>query len=79
LSINTGNYILLFFESAKSFIDIQRDWGWAENYVVAMYLMLQQEQSDDYVIATGESYKLALFIEMAFGVGGVGLAEVCGE
>jgi GDP-D-mannose dehydratase len=29
-------------------IDIQRDWGWAEDYVVAMYLMLQQEQSDDY-------------------------------
>jgi GDPmannose 4,6-dehydratase len=40
-------------------IDIQRDWGWAEDYVVAMYLMLQQEVSDDYVIATGESYKLA--------------------
>jgi GDPmannose 4,6-dehydratase len=29
-------------------IDIQRDWGWAEDYVVAMYLMLQQEQLDDY-------------------------------
>ena len=40
-------------------IDLQRDWGWAEDYVEAMYLMLQQEQSDDYVIATGESYKLA--------------------
>jgi GDPmannose 4,6-dehydratase len=47
-------------------IDIQRDWGWAEDYVEAMYLMLQQEQSDDYVIATGESYKLAEFIEVAF-------------
>jgi GDPmannose 4,6-dehydratase len=32
-------------------IDLQRDWGWAEDYVVAMYLMLQQEQSDDYAIA----------------------------
>jgi GDP-mannose 4,6 dehydratase len=40
-------------------IDIQRDWGWAEDYVEAMYLMLQQERSDDYAIATGESYKLA--------------------
>jgi GDP-D-mannose dehydratase len=40
-------------------IEIQRDWGWAEDYVVAMYLMLQQKESDDYVIATGESYKLA--------------------
>jgi GDPmannose 4,6-dehydratase len=38
-------------------IDIQRDWGWAEDYVEAMYLMLQQEESDDYAIATGESYK----------------------
>jgi GDPmannose 4,6-dehydratase len=47
-------------------IDIQRDWGWAEDYVEAMYLMLQQEQSDDYVIATGASYKLAEFIEIAF-------------
>ena len=47
-------------------IDIQRDWGWAEDYVEAMYLMLQQERPDDYVIATGESYKLAEFIEIAF-------------
>jgi GDPmannose 4,6-dehydratase len=38
-------------------IDLQRDWGWAEDYVEAMYLMLQQEESDDYVIATGKSYK----------------------
>ena len=65
MSVNIGNSILLFFESAKSFIEIQRDWGWAEDYVVAMSLMLQQEQSDDYAIAkrcleqvaTGESYK----------------------
>ena len=47
-------------------IDIQRDWGWAEDYVEAIYLMLQQSQPDDYVIATGESYKLAEFIEIAF-------------
>ncbi len=38
-------------------IDIQRDWGWAEDYVEAMYLMLQQEMSDDDLIATGESYQ----------------------
>lgn len=47
-------------------IDIQRDWGWAEDYVEGMYLMLQQEQSDDYILATGESYKLAEFIDLAF-------------
>ncbi len=47
-------------------IDIQRDWGWAEDYVEAMHLMLQYSKPDDYVIATGESRKLAEFIEVAF-------------
>jgi GDPmannose 4,6-dehydratase len=56
-------------------IDIQRDWGWAEDYVVAMYLMLQQEESDDYVIATGESYELAEFIEIAFRLVGLDWRE----
>ncbi len=45
---------------------IQRDWGWAPEYVQAMYLMLQQEQPDDYVIATGESYSLEAFVAQAF-------------
>jgi GDPmannose 4,6-dehydratase len=56
-------------------IEIQRDWGWAEDYVEAMYLMLQQEESDDYVIATGESYQLAEFIEVAFGFVGLDWRE----
>jgi GDPmannose 4,6-dehydratase len=43
--------------------------------VEAMYLMLQQEQSDDYVIATGESYKLAEFIEIAFRLVGLDWRE----
>ncbi len=43
-------------------INIQRDWGWAADYVEAMYLMLQQEQPEDCVIATGESCSLAEFI-----------------
>jgi GDPmannose 4,6-dehydratase len=47
-------------------ISIQRDWGWAPEYVKAMYLMLQQDNPDDYVIATGESYKLEQFVEQAF-------------
>jgi GDPmannose 4,6-dehydratase len=47
-------------------IDIQRDWGWAPEYVEAMYLMLQQDQPDDYVIATGTSQKLADFVASAF-------------
>lgn len=47
-------------------ISIQRDWGWAADYVEAMYLMLQQHQPDDYVIATGESHSLEDFIAAAF-------------
>ncbi|MGH2416305.1 MAG: GDP-mannose 4,6-dehydratase, partial [Microcystaceae cyanobacterium] len=47
-------------------ISIQRDWGWAPEYVEAMYLMLQQNEPDDYVIATGESHKLEEFVAMTF-------------
>jgi GDPmannose 4,6-dehydratase len=45
---------------------IIRDWGWAPEYVEAMYLMLQQEQPDDYLIATGESHTLAEFVAQGF-------------
>ncbi len=47
-------------------ISIQRDWGWAPDYVEAMYRMLQQEAPDDYVIATGESSPLGEFVAIAF-------------
>jgi GDPmannose 4,6-dehydratase len=47
-------------------ISIQRDWGWAPEYVEAMYLMLQQPEPDDYVIATGESCALEAFVAEAF-------------
>lgn len=47
-------------------IDVYRDWGWAPEYVQAMYLMLQQEKPDDYVIATGSSRPLRDFVEAAF-------------
>jgi GDPmannose 4,6-dehydratase len=47
-------------------IDIQRDWGWAPEYVEAMYLMLQQESPQDFVIATGQTRKLQDFIAAAF-------------
>jgi GDPmannose 4,6-dehydratase len=46
--------------------NIHRDWGWAEEYVEAMYLMLQQDQADDYVIATGETYSLQDFVQYTF-------------
>jgi GDPmannose 4,6-dehydratase len=45
---------------------IRRDWGWSPEYVEAMYLMLQQDQPDDYVIATGDSSELEDFVAAAF-------------
>jgi GDPmannose 4,6-dehydratase len=47
-------------------MSVQRDWGWAPDYVEAMYQMLQQETPDDYVIATGESSSLEEFVAIAF-------------
>jgi GDPmannose 4,6-dehydratase len=47
-------------------IAIERDWGWAPEYVEAMWLMLQQKEPDDYVIATGTSRRLEEFIDIAF-------------
>ncbi|WP_237247315.1 GDP-mannose 4,6-dehydratase [Sideroxyarcus emersonii] len=47
-------------------LDVYRDWGWAEEYVEAMWLMLQQEAADDYIIATGKTVSLEYFVEKAF-------------
>ena len=47
-------------------LDSQRDWGYAGDYVRAMWLMLQQDAPDDYVIATGETHSVAEFCELAF-------------
>jgi GDPmannose 4,6-dehydratase len=47
-------------------LDARRDWGFAGDYVEAMWLMLQQEQPDDYVIATGESHSVREFLEAVF-------------
>jgi len=47
-------------------LDSKRDWGHARDYVRAMYLMLQQEQPDDYVIATGRCHSVRRFVEKAF-------------
>lgn len=47
-------------------IDVWRDWGWAPEYVEAMWRMLQQESPDDFLIATGESHSLREFVESAF-------------
>jgi GDPmannose 4,6-dehydratase len=56
-------------------IEIQRDWGWAPEYVEAMYLMLQQEAPEDFVIATGETRKLQDFIAVAFEAVGLNWKE----
>jgi GDPmannose 4,6-dehydratase len=51
-------------------LDVTRDWGWAPEYIEAMWLMLQQDVPGDYVIATGQSHKLQEFVASAFeGVG----------
>ena len=48
-------------------IDSMRDWGFAGDYVRACWLMLQQDQPDDYVIATGKKHSVRDFLELAFG------------
>lgn len=48
-------------------LDAKRDWGYAKEYVEAMWLILQQEKGDDYVIATGETHTVREFCELAFG------------
>lgn len=47
-------------------LDSKRDWGYAKDYVRAMWMMLQQEQPDDYVIATNETHSVREFLELAF-------------
>ena len=52
-------------------LDARRDWGYAKEYVEAMWLMLQQDEPDDYVIATGETHTVREFLEEAFKVAGL--------
>jgi GDPmannose 4,6-dehydratase len=52
-------------------LDAQRDWGFAGDYVRAMYLMLQQDEPDDYVVATGETHQVREFCELAFARAGL--------
>jgi GDPmannose 4,6-dehydratase len=47
-------------------LDAKRDWGYAKEYVEAMWLMLQQDTPDDYVIATNETHSVKEFLEVAF-------------
>lgn len=52
-------------------LEARRDWGFAGDYVEAMWLMLQQDQPEDYVIATGETHSVREFCELAFGCVGL--------
>jgi GDPmannose 4,6-dehydratase len=55
-------------------LDSKRDWGYAKEYVQAMWLMLQQESPDDYVIATGQTHSVREFVELAFERVGIKIA-----
>jgi GDPmannose 4,6-dehydratase len=52
-------------------LDAKRDWGFAGDYVEAMWLMLQHDKPDDFVVATGESFTVKVFVEQAFSVLGL--------
>jgi len=56
-------------------LEAKRDWGYAKDYVEAMWLMLQQEQPDDYVIATGKAYSVQQFLELVFQHAGLNIAD----
>jgi GDPmannose 4,6-dehydratase len=56
-------------------LEAKRDWGYSGDYVKAMWLMLQQEKPDDYVIATGKTHSVKEFAELAFGHVGLNYQE----
>ena len=55
-------------------LDAKRDWGYAKEYVEAMWLMLQQDRPKDYVVATGRTYSVRQFVEKAFKIIGINIA-----
>ena len=65
IKLNKQKYIILGNLEAK------RDWGYAPEYIQAMWLMLQQPKPDDYVVGTGETYSIKYFLENAFDVLGL--------
>ena len=66
-NILTGKQKILYLGN----LNAERDWGFAPEYVRAMWLMLQQENPDDYVIGTGESHSVREFVEKAFEYAGI--------
>ena len=60
-------------------LDAKRDWGYAPDYVEAMWMMLQADEPDDYVIATGETHSVREFLELAFSHAGPRLGGARGD
>jgi GDPmannose 4,6-dehydratase len=56
-------------------LDALRDWGYAKDYVEAMWLMLQQDKPDDYVVATGETHTVREFLNEVFDIAGLDVDE----
>ena len=56
-------------------LDAKRDWGFAGDYVRAMWLMLQQDHADDYVIATGKTYSVRDFLNTVFDIAEIDVQE----
>jgi len=69
-AIRAGEQECLFMGNLHA----KRDWGYAPDYVKAMWMMLQQDTADDYVIATGETHSVKEFIEKSFGYSGMTVA-----
>jgi GDPmannose 4,6-dehydratase len=70
-SILSGEHDALYLGN----LDAQRDWGYAPEYVEAMWLMLQQDAPDDYVVATGEMHSVRELVEIGFGLVGLDWQE----
>jgi len=66
-NILSGNQKYLYLGN----LDAKRDWGFAPEYVKAMWMMLQQKKPNDFVIATGETHSVSEFVELAFGLAGL--------
>ena len=71
----TSNVAKIYHGLSKGFqlgnMDVKRDWGHAEDYVRAMWLILQQPQPEDFVIATGEAHSIREFVEKSFECAGI--------
>jgi GDPmannose 4,6-dehydratase len=68
-AIKSGQQDILYMGN----LDAQRDWGFAKEYVEGMWLMLQQDKPDDFVLATGKTTKVRTFVEWAFNAAGIPL------